>query len=132
MNKHVLLIVKEEDGKELRQVLEKQDFLPILVSSVELFNDMELSCRISLVILDLDLHMVSNFFVSHLKKKTRAWIIGISSGKFHPHLEEALRSDLFSIVRKPIDYSELFYCIKCVEDGNEFNEPVNKVRISRH
>jgi len=116
MNKHVLLIVKEEDGKELRQVLEKQGYRLILASSVELFNDMEISCRISLVILDLDLPMVSNFFVSHLKKKTRAWIIGISSGKFHPHLEEALRSDLFSVVRKPIDYAELFYCMKCVED----------------
>jgi DNA-binding NtrC family response regulator len=119
MNKHILLIVKEKDGKELRRALEKQGYRPILVSSVELFDEMEISYRISLVIIDLDLPMVSNFFVSHLKKKTRAWIIGISSGKFHPHLEEALRSDLFSVVRKPIDYAELFYCMKCLEDEKE-------------
>jgi DNA-binding NtrC family response regulator len=119
MNKHILLIVKEEDGQELRRVLENQGYSPILVSSVELFDEMEISFRISLVIIDLDLPMVSNFFVSHLKKKTRAWIIGISSGKFHPHLEEALRTDLFSVVSKPIDYSELFYCMKCLEDEKE-------------
>ena len=120
MKEHILLIAGWKEGKELKQVLEKEGYYEIvLVTSVEQFNEMKIPGPVRLVIIDLDLPMVSNYFVAHLKKKTMAWIIGISSQKFHPQLEEALRSDLFGVVRKPIDYSELFYCMKCIEDEKE-------------
>ncbi len=122
MKERILLIAGWKEGKELKQVLEKEGYEFVLVTSVEQFNEMKIPGPVRLVILDLDLPMVSNYFVAHLKKKTMAWIIGISSQKFHPQLEEALRSDLFGVVRKPIDYSELFYCMKCVNDDKELGD----------
>ena len=119
MDKHALLLVEGAEGKELRQALEKEGYQPTLADSVELYNENEMKGEIGLVILDLDLPMITNQFVSNLKKKTKAWIIGISSQKHHPHLAQALRSDLFGVVSKPLDYGELFYCMKCVEDGRQ-------------
>ena len=118
MDKHTLLLVEGTEGKDLRRALEKEGYRPILADSVEFYSK-EVADRISLVILDLDLSMVTNHFVSNLKKNTKAWIIGISSQKYHPHLAQALRSDLFGVVSKPLDYAELFYCMKCVEDGKQ-------------
>ncbi len=122
MKEHILLIAGLKEGKELKQVLEKEGYELALVTSVDQFNEMKIPIPVRLVILDLDLPMVSNYFVAYLKKKTMAWILGISSQKFHPQLEEALRSDLFGVVRKPIDYSELFYCMKCVNDDKELGD----------
>jgi|GEM_PF-1788468 len=119
MEEHALLLVEGAEGKELRQALEKEGYRPILADSVELFNEKKMADGIGVVILDLDLPVITNQFVSNLKKKTKAWIIGISSQKYHPHLAQALRSDLFGVVSKPLDYAELFYCMKCVEDGRQ-------------
>ncbi len=116
MKKPVLLISEESDGKELMMVFEDQGYSAMLITSVALFHETQIPQSLSVVILDLDLPMVTNYFVSQLRNKTGAWIIGISMQQFHPQLEESLRKDLFAVVRKPIDYSELLYCMKCVED----------------
>ncbi len=116
MKKPVLLIAKESVGKELMMIIEERGYSVMLVTSVDFYHKTQIPQSLTMVILDLDLPLVTNFFVSQLRKKTRTWIIGISMQQLHPQLEESLRKDLFAVIRKPIDYSELFYCIKCVED----------------
>jgi DNA-binding NtrC family response regulator len=67
-----------------------------------------------LLIIDLDTEQVNNAVLREVKKKHPITIIGISSEKFHPGLEEAFKHHIFACLTNPLDSQELLYMLDSV------------------
>jgi hypothetical protein len=44
----------------------------------------------------------------------------MSSDRFHPELKDAICYHIYACLTKPLDYDELLYWLRCIEDnGND-------------
>ena len=74
-------------------------------------------CRV--VLLDLDTVPIDDRALARLKRRhPRTQIIAKSVRRFHPELEEALRSHLLSCLAKPLDPDELVFWLKSIFDNS--------------
>jgi DNA-binding NtrC family response regulator len=78
------------------------------------------------VIVDLDSLPVDNRFIRDLcRNHQELCVIGVSSRRFHPELEEAMRSHISACLSKPVNIEELIYWLRsvCGKDPNEQVSP---------
>lgn len=69
------------------------------------------SCRV--LILDLDTIPVDKYLFRKLKKITPSLcIMGLSSRRFHPELEEVMSNHIYACLSKPVDEEELIFWLK--------------------
>lgn len=70
------------------------------------------------VILDLDSLSVDNRFIRKLCKENPGLrVIGTSGRRFHPELEESMRTFISACLSKPVDEDELIYWLKSISGG---------------
>ena len=118
MNEPILMAgTNEKLSQELCAALEREHFRTISSSSlVNLELNVQKGSR-QLVILDLDTLPVDNRYIRNLRRHNPGvCIIGLSSRSFHPELEEAMSSHIFACLGKPVDFEELIYWIRCIQE----------------
>jgi len=84
----------------------------------------ESECRA--ILIDLDTVSIDNRTLGHIKRQhPDTEIIAKSERRFHPELEEALRSHIHSCLAKPLDADELIFWLKSIFDNSA---PAGKAR----
>ena len=72
------------------------------------------------VILDLDTVPVDNRVLRELRRQNPGiGIVGLSERRFHPELEEAIRSHIYACLGKPPDPDELVYWLRSIYENDE-------------
>lgn len=116
------IIVVNADETEidaLRAVLERDNYLAIALTTLGDLEEKIQETASSVVILDLDTLPLDNRFIRHLKRQEeKIYIIGLSSRRFHPELQEAVSTHIYACLGKPVDNDELLYWLRSI-DANE-------------
>jgi DNA-binding NtrC family response regulator len=117
-NKKVIIVGWEEKyTKNLRSVLEKQHYYPVLVLSIldakaQLEKDF-----FQVMLIDLDHTALDNRTLKEMRKEYPVLgLIGLSSRWFHQELEEAMSRYIDACFEKTEDYEDLLYWLKAVFD----------------
>ncbi len=113
----VVVDADRETCKSLCAVLERQEYQTIPLYSL---TNLEMNIRLDdrqIIIVDLDGVPVDNRFFRGLRSKNPGiCIIALSSRSYHPELEEAMSSDIYACLGKPVDEEELVFWVKSLSD----------------
>ena len=106
-------------GKELSEILAEQ---PFHVTQIRTLAECKAHLRQNpccALLLDLDTVDIDNRAIVQLKKQhPTLTIIAKSLRKFHPELEESLRSYIFACLTKPLDPTELQFWLRSLTSSN--------------
>jgi len=76
------------------------------------------------VILDLDSVCINNRAVRELTiEYPHVYFLCMSKDRFHPELKDAICYHIFACLTKPLDYDELLYWLRCIENESDSNPP---------
>ncbi|MEW6668630.1 MAG: hypothetical protein AB1512_25740 [Thermodesulfobacteriota bacterium] len=113
----VVLDPDEKHSVQLGSMLEREEYHPILLSSLsELAPSLKESSPRALIV-NLDQVPLDNRDLMEIRSRNRGMcIIGLSSRTFHPELKEALTRYIDVCFSKPVGREELLYWLKAVFD----------------
>lgn len=121
MKKRVVLISKE--SKELNQidaVLSKNKYRSYLFESIENLDIKLADISCNCVILDLDSIRIDNRTIREFTiQYPHIYFLCLSKDRFHPELKDAICYHIYACLTKPLDYDELLYWLRCID--NEAN-----------
>lgn len=117
----VVLDRNPKTGRHVSRILIDQPFNVTLVHTLD-------ECEVYLqghpccaLIMDLDTVGIDNRTIVQLKKQhPTVNIIAKSARRFHPELEESLRSHIFACLTKPLDPAELQFWLRSLTLSNGF------------
>lgn len=121
MKKRVVLI--SEKSKELNQidaVLSKNKYRSHLIEGIENLDKALADISCNCVILDLDSIRIDNRTIRELTIQCpHICFLCISKDRFHPELKDAICYHIYACLTKPLDYDELLYWLRCIDNDNE-------------
>ena len=117
-NKKVIIAGWDEKyTNNLRSILEKEHYSPILVSSISDAKAQLDRDFFQVMVIDLDQTALDNRTLKELRKEYPVLgLIGLSSRRFHQELEEAMSRYIDACFEKTEDYEDLLYWLKAVFD----------------
>lgn len=72
------------------------------------------------VILDLDSIRIDNRTIRELTiLYPHIYFLCMSKDRFHPELKDAICYHIYACLTKPLDYDELLYWLRCIDNDNE-------------
>ena len=117
-----VIVVLDSDpntGDDLAKILANQPFRISHVRTLADCNAQIQHCRCFALILDLDTVDIDNRIILDLKMNhPKLNIIAKSRRRFHPELEESLRSYIFACLTKPLDPNELQFWLRSLTSSN--------------
>lgn len=125
MDKKVILISRK--SKELSQidaVLSKHNYRSYIIESIENLDRelTDISCNCA--ILDLDSISIDNRTIRELTLQyPHIYFLCMSSDRFHPELKDAICYHIYACLTKPLDYDELIYWLRCIDNDSNLNLP---------
>lgn len=122
MKKEIVVLDNDPNvGKEVDKILGDQPFHVTQVHTLaECDACLQQRPRCALI-LDLDTVDIDNRTIMQLKRNhPEINIIAKSSRKFHPELEESLRSYIFACLTKPMDPTELAFWLRTLASSNGY------------
>jgi len=122
MEKTIILI--STNVKELNRTiafLAKNNYRSHSLDSIELLHASLSRIEGNCVILDLDAVRIDNRTIRELTLQyPHVYFLCMSSDRFHPELKDAICYHIYACLTKPLDYDELLYWLRCIEDnGND-------------
>ena len=120
MKKGIVVLDNDPNtGNEVSEILTEQ---PFQVAHVKSLADCQTHLRqhpCCVLLLDLDTVDVDNRAIVQLKRNHPTLnIIAKSRRKFHPELEESLRSHIFACLTKPLDPTELRFWLRSLTSSH--------------
>lgn len=121
--KTVILISRASDElREMRQTLKENRYAVHVVENIESLNQALTNAIAECVILDLDALDVDNPTIRKLTIQfPQIYFLCISKNRFHPELKDAICYHIYACLTKPLDYDELLYWLRCIE--NDVSSP---------
>ena len=108
----VILDANKKHGQQLSAILNEQQYQTTQIRSIRNLERYLKESDCCVIMLDLDSIPVDNHLIKRLKRiKPAIRIIGLSSRSFHPELQEAMTSQIFACINKPIDEDELIFLV---------------------
>jgi DNA-binding NtrC family response regulator len=118
MEKRVILISKK--SKELNQidaVLSKNKYRSHRIEDIENLDTALADISCTCVILDLDSISIDNRTIRELTiQYPHIYFLCMSKDRFHPELKDAICYHIFACLTKPLDYDELLYWLRCIDN----------------
>jgi len=116
MKKKILVMnANSQECKNLCALLDQHHFMTVSVNAIP---ELEINFKDSgyaAAILDLDTIPVSNRILKELSvKHPDVPILCISTQRFHPELQNAIRHHVYACLNKPVDPDELFFWLKSI------------------
>ena len=115
----VVLDTDPNTGNEVNEILAEQ---PFHITHIKNLAECEAHLRqhpCCALLLDLDTVGIDNRAILQLKRNHPSLnIIAKSMRKFHPELEESLRSYIFACLTKPLDPTELQFWLRSLTSSN--------------
>ena len=131
MKRKVILISKKsKEQNQIDAVLSKNDYESHLIESIESLEIYltDLSCIC--VIFDLDAVNIDNRTIRELTiQYSHVYFLCMSKDRFHPELKDAICYHIYACLTKPLDYDELLYWLRCIDnetDSNSLNKNEKK------
>lgn len=125
MERKVILISRK--SKELNQidiVLSKNNYRSHLIENIENLDEELTSFSCNCVILDLDSISIDNRDIRELTiEYPHIYFLCMSKDRFHPELKDAICYHIFACLTKPLDYDELLYWLRCIDNETDSNPP---------
>jgi DNA-binding response OmpR family regulator len=119
-NTVIILDPDTEHSSELRSVLMKERYQPVLVSSPDALRESLKSNPCLALIIDLDILAWDNRSLRELREENRdSCIIGLSNRPFHPELKEALSRYIDACFSKPVEMEHLLYWLRGVCNNSD-------------
>lgn len=120
MEKGIILLTRiKKEAEQLSKFLTEQTYRVRLTESLD---DLELKLswkECITALLDLDSVSLDNHTIRRLAGKYRQiHFFCMSQNRLHPDLKEAICNHFYACLAKPMDYDELLYWLKCVEDNS--------------
>lgn len=120
MEKEIIVLDSQPDkGNDVGKILADQPFRVTYANTlVECETHIQRS-RCCALILDLDTVDIDNRGIVQFKRShPEINIIAKSARKFHPELEESLRSYIFACLSKPLDPAELHFWLRSLASSD--------------
>jgi len=116
MEKKILVLsTNVQESTSLCILLNKSHFSTVPVDSIQEFENVLKGEDCIAVILDLDTIPVSNHNLKELSiKYPNVTLLCISTKRFHPELQDAIRHYIYACLNKPVDPDELLFWIKSI------------------
>ena len=121
MKKKILVMnANAQECTSLCTLLNQHHFLTISADSIPELEINFINSGCAAAILDIDTIPVSNRILKELSvKHPDVPILCISTKRFHPELQDAMRHYIFACLNKPIDPDELFFWLKSICEGKD-------------
>ena len=121
------MILISRKSKELNQidiVLSKNNYRSHLIENIENLDEELTSFSCNCVILDLDSISIDNRDIRELTiEYPHIYFLCMSKDRFHPELKDAICYHIFACLTKPLDYDELLYWLRCIDNETDSNPP---------
>ncbi|MFN2437126.1 MAG: hypothetical protein ABR513_08565 [Desulfotignum sp.] len=123
--KTVILISRESDElHEIRRTLAVNGYAAHLVENMAMLNQALAKITANCVILDLDALDIDNPTIRKLTLQyPHIYFLCMSKNRFHPELKDAICYHIYACLTKPLDYDELLYWLRCIDNDNEDQHP---------
>jgi DNA-binding NtrC family response regulator len=117
-SKTVILISRASDElHEIRRTLEKNRYGAHVVEHIASLDQALTDVSADCVILDLDALDVDNPTIRKLTiQYPGIYFLCMSKNRFHPELKDAICYHIYACLTKPLDYDELLYWLRCIEN----------------
>ncbi|MDZ7667410.1 MAG: hypothetical protein U5K27_19125 [Desulfotignum sp.] len=118
--KTVILISRESDElHEIRRTLAENGYAAHLVENMAMLDQSLAKITANCVILDLDALDIDNPTIRKLTLQyPHIYFLCMSKNRFHPELKDAICYHIYACLTKPLDYDELLYWLRCIENDN--------------
>ena len=126
MKKKIILIIKNsKEANQLSLFLSENQYLSHTIDGLGSLDQCIKTFFCNIVIFDLDSIFVNNQTIRKLTVQyPQIYFLCISKDRFHPELKDAICYHIYACLNKPLDYDELLYWLRCIED-NESDETPN-------
>jgi len=123
MEKKMILISKNsEELNQIDKVLSKNNYRSYLIETIENLDKKLADISCNCVILDLDSISIDNRTIRELTiQYPHVYFLCMSKDRFHPELKDAICYHIFACLTKPLDYDELLYWLRCIDNELDSN-----------
>lgn len=124
MKKKILVVnANVQECNNLCVLLSQHDFLTVPVVSMQGLENILRDKDCITVILDLDTIPVSNRIFKELSLKYQnVTFLCISTKRFHPELQDAIRHYIYACLNKPVDPDELVFWTKSIYEEKNIQD----------
>ncbi|MBC8439815.1 MAG: hypothetical protein H8D87_09020 [Deltaproteobacteria bacterium] len=125
MEKKVILIIKNpKEANQLSLFLSENQYLSNTIDGLESLDQCINTFFCNIVIFDFDSISVDNQTIRKLTLQyPQICFLCISKDRFHPELKDAICYHIYACLNKPLDYAELLYWLRCIEDNESDKTP---------
>ncbi|MCA1795137.1 MAG: hypothetical protein LC660_14945 [Desulfobacteraceae bacterium] len=125
MEKKIILSrIPHDELQEMQQVLSRHQYGNHVVGHMDGLVEALAGNSAFCVILDLDTLDVNNQTIRKLTiQYPNVYFLCISRNRFHPELKDAICYHIYACLTKPLDYDELLYWLRCIDNDNEDQHP---------
>ena len=125
MEKKIILSrLPHDELQEMQQVLSRHQYGNHVVDHMDGLVEALAGNSAFCVILDLDTLDVNNQTIRKLTIQfPHVYFLCTSRNRFHPELKDAICYHIYACLTKPLDYDELLYWLRCIDNDNEDQHP---------
>ena len=125
MEKKIILSrLPHDELQEMQQVLSRHQYGNHVVDHMDDLVETLAGNSAFCVILDLDTLDVNNQTIRKLTiQYPDVFFLCTSRNRFHPELKDAICYHIYACLTKPLDYDELLYWLRCIDNDNEDQHP---------
>lgn len=126
--KTVILISRASDElNEIRRFLAENSYSAIVMENTAILDQSLKKKTGYCVILDIDTLDIDNPTIRKLTLQyPHIYFLCISRDRFHPELKDAICYHIYACLTKPLDYDELLYWLRCIENDAATPEPESR------
>lgn len=119
MEKGIILLTRtRKEAEQLTEFLVNQSYRVILSENLEDHGPKQDWQKQIIALIDLDSIAVDNHTIRRLALRyPQLHFLCMSHKRLHPDLKEAISNYFYACLAKPLDFDELLYWLKCIEDN---------------
>lgn len=122
--KIILTSMKKDELQQMQQILSRHDYVSRVVDHMAGLVEALAGNSAVCAILDLDTLDVDNQAIRKLTIQfPHVYFLCTSRNRFHPELKDAICYHIYACLTKPLDYDELLYWLRCIDNDNEDQHP---------
>ena len=121
MTKKIILVSKSSwELHQICRILSENRYTAHVVEEIEHLHKILAAVPSNCAILDLDSLDIDNPAIRKLTiQYPHVYFLCISRDRFHPELKDAICYHIYACLTKPLDYDELLYWLRCIENDVE-------------
>lgn len=124
--KVILISQKTKEFEQIYQILSKNNYVCHCIEKIDQIGQTLESITSNCIIFDLDSIDVDNRTIRALTiEYPSVYFLCMSKDRFHPELKDAICYHIYACLTKPLDYDELIYWLRCIDNELDSNPSDN-------